>query len=245
MQRDKKLKTLAKTIETLLGRHPDAHGLLPDAHGWVKITSLLQVFSEDPELPSIHEADLMDISRSITAAPIQVEDKKIRATARSFDPSLQPVTKLPKLLHLYIRSKAWSHVSQKGLCSSTNAPILFTQDKELALRMGKRKDSNPIHIEIHVFRALASGVIFYAAGTHLFVADAIPAEAISGPPVSPQTKQPGKKITTPAVHALSAPASILLHSEGENKSPGQSKNMKESWKHNKKRLRKQRPPFLF
>ncbi|TYT73408.1 RNA 2'-phosphotransferase [Desulfobotulus mexicanus] len=245
MQRDKKLNNLGKILATLLGRHPDSQGLLPDEQGWISIKGLLQALSESPDLRGIREGDLKDICMNINDAPLEIQDEKIRAKVRSFASEACPAEKLPKILHTCVRSRAWPHVSEKGLNAAPGNPLLLSNDPQLALRMGKRKDPRPAALQVQAFRAATSGISFMRHGEHLFSAETIPTDFIQGPPVikEEKKKKPASEKTHKPQETKLTPGSFVLRSEEEKAAIRQSKNKKDSWKNNKKRLRRQGEGF--
>lgn len=239
MQRDRKLQSIEKSLSTLLGRTPDIHGLLPDAEGWFPVKSLMQALSETPDLRSIRESDLVDICRESDAL-LEMEEKKIRAKHRTF-PALPTFTEtLPKLLHISIREKAWPHVFERGLFAGKDAFLILSSDPALALRMGKRKGSKPVSLTIQVAKARESGVSFFSHGEILFCAKEIPASAIMGPPLPKLQKKSRNSEAVREKAEKFMPGSFLLRSEEEKQEGKKGKRSKESWKHNKKRLRREK-----
>lgn len=237
MQRDKKLQNIEKTLSTLLGRTPDLYGLLPDPEGWFPVKTLLQALSEEQDFSSIREADLVDICREKDAL-LDMEEKKIRARHRSFPSSPSPAQNLPKLLHVCIREKAWPHVFEKGLRAGAGPFLILSSDPDLSLRMGKRKGPKIVPLKIQIAKALQEGASFLSHG-ELFCAKEIPASAILGPPLPSKSKkaQTGEAFRKKAGPFM--PGSFLLRSEEEKQEGAKRKKEKNSWKHNKKRLRKE------
>jgi putative RNA 2'-phosphotransferase len=88
---------------------------------------------------------------------------------------------------------------------------------ELAMRIGKRRDPQPILLEIQARRASEEGVSFYQANPLIYLADHIPPSYINGPPISkvlpeqkrPQKKTPHKEEEPPREREL--PGSVLLN----------------------------------
>lgn len=240
MQRDKKLQNTGKILSTLLGRTPDIHGLLPDPEGWFSLKSLMQALSETTDLKGIREADIIDICRE-KDGPLEMEEKRIRAKQRIFPELPSQAVNLPKILHICIREKAWPHVFEKGLRAGDHQFLILSSDPDLALRMGKRKGQKPVSLKIQVSKALQENVSFFAHGDVLFCAREIPVSAIMGPPLSKtlkKTKVQARVHENPLEKARNfMPGSFLLRSEEEKGKEG--KKPKESWKHNKKRLRRE------
>ncbi len=61
--------------------------------------------------------------------------------------------------------------------------LVLSSDRDMALRMGRRRDQTPVLLEIMAAAAQKEGISFYPFG-HLFLTKQIPAGFIFGPPVS-------------------------------------------------------------
>jgi putative RNA 2'-phosphotransferase len=61
--------------------------------------------------------------------------------------------------------------------------LVLSSDRDMALRMGRRRDQTPVLLEIMAAAAQKEGISFYSCG-HLFLTNQIPAKFIFGPPVS-------------------------------------------------------------
>lgn len=97
----------------------------------------------------------------------------------------------PDPLFTAVRRKAHPVVVEKGLKSAGGKYVVLSPQKEMALRIGKRRDQNPVLLEIRVGQARQKGVSFHPFG-ELFLATDISPEFISGPPVSEKARQPKK-----------------------------------------------------
>jgi putative RNA 2'-phosphotransferase len=74
---------------------------------------------------------------------------------------------------------------EKGLAAMEGKYIVLSSDRDMAERIGRRRDQNPVVLEIMAASAQEAGVPFHAFG-NLFLTDQVPARFINGPPASPE-----------------------------------------------------------
>jgi len=94
-----------------------------------------------------------------------------------------PVEEPPRILYHAARLKACYHIYRHGLKAAGRPYLPLAITKELALRIGKRRDKSPLLLEISAQEAFLEGIIFRCHGTHMFLAKEIPPRFISGPPL--------------------------------------------------------------
>ena len=119
--------------------------------------------------------------------------------------------------------------------------IHLATSPELAMRIGKRRDPQPVLLEIQAQRASEEGVPFYRANPLIYLADHIPPSYINGPPISkvlpeqkrPQTRTPQKEEEPPLEREL--PGSVLLNVRME---PLHKKEKGRTWKDRSRRHRR-------
>ncbi len=194
---------LSKFLSYILGRRPDEFGIVPDSEGFVGIKELLQALHEEQSWRHIHIAHLNEVLITQSNPPIAIEGNRIRAIERSLLPSASRPQGLPKLLYIAIRRRAYPAVMDKGL-SSTNPPhLILSMDMAMAMRMGRRHDSNPTLLTVQVADSMERGTRFRQYGRILFLADRIYAGTFSGPPL-PKEKTDGTASNAPikTTHAI-------------------------------------------
>lgn len=250
MARIHKIQQLAKTLAYVLGRRPDEFGLLPDAEGYVKIKELLQAFSELDGWRHVRQNDLNELLLVIDAPPVEIDGSRIRARDRSQLPAASYCPDPPKLLYTCVREKAYPHVIEKGILPTAHAHVLCSPDPSMADRIGRRKSPHPVRLTIHTQKSTDHGVVFYCFGESLFLADHIPPEDFTGPPLP--KKEPAKETASPpAGNRLSektiagtftvTPEMISPAAGGKSSNKGQKKKV--SWKENRKQSRRQKKKF--
>ena len=165
----------------VLARRPDEFGLVPDADGYVKIKDLLKALHEDDGLRYVNRSHLAEVILSVPEAPIEISENRIRARSRE---TLSPTTAaaaLPKVLFTAIRRRAYAVILERGVKAGDDARIVLTPHREVAERLGKRIDPEPVILTVLVQSCRNQGVTFEQASEGLFLADLIPPGGFSAP----------------------------------------------------------------
>jgi len=107
----------------------------------------------------------------------------IRALERRWQVDFEnPSPSTPKVLFTTVRSRAYQVVMEKGLKSAEGRYCVLSSNKDMAFRIGKRRDQKPVLLEISSASAEKEGIKFFLFGS-LFLSPGIPAKFISGPPI--------------------------------------------------------------
>ena len=234
---------LAKFITNLLGRCPDAVGLLPDPEGFVTLKALIQAVKQEPGYGYVQKPDINDLMLILPDCSLEMMETKIRAKDRSQLPQIQPAENLPKLLYTPIRRKAHAHVLENGLAPASQPMVVLCLDKDTALKMGRRKDGDPVILEINTAATGDSGTKWHIFGQRLFLANYISPKAIVGPPLpkeKPKAKPEAKekpRSRTPGSFAMQMPMEL---EEFEKEKSKKDKKGKASWKKDRRRIRQEK-----
>jgi putative RNA 2'-phosphotransferase len=106
------------------------------------------------------------------------------------------------VLYVAIRRKAYASVIEKGLSAGGRPSLILSSDKAMALRIGMRRDNQPVLLSVQVKKTQEQNVVYYRFGKYLFLTDRIPAGTFSGPapprqkPVAPRDVT--KKVSEPS-----------------------------------------------
>lgn len=206
---------LAKFLAYMLGRKPDEFGLIPDSNGYVKIKDLLKALSEEDEYRYVRQAHLTEIVLSVPKPPIEIADTLIRAVSREHLKAVEEAKNLPKLLYSCVRQRAHSVVLEKGLMPNAYPQVVLSATPEMAKRIGRRSDPEPVLITVQVQKSQASGVVFYQAGDELYLSDAILPDCISAPPLPKPKEETKKKESADKKKLPVNPGSFVLNFENE------------------------------
>jgi putative RNA 2'-phosphotransferase len=185
---------LSKLMAYVLGRRPDEFGLVPDASGFIKIKDLLKAVTEEDGWRHVRRSHLDEILLTATDPPIEIRENRIRSKSIPCKPEPVQTEILPKLLYTCIRTRAYPHVAEKGISPSGNdASVILCASPHMAERIGRRADSSPVLLTVHVGKSVTRQVSFFRSGETLFLADHIPVGCFSGPPLPKQKAEPKKQ----------------------------------------------------
>lgn len=241
MDIEKKNRQLAKLIDYMLGRNPYEFGLAPDADGFVKMKELIKAVNEEDHFKHIRKAHIDELLITLSEPVVEIRDFLIRAVKRDNLPPVVIPKILPKILYTAVKETAYTSVIENGIRPSTSDRVILANDKELILRIGKRQGRNPVILHVNVDQAEKLGVLFTQCGEAIFLAKTIPKGCFSGPPAG-KLKIPVKK--TPSHKNAPLPASAdPISGESPKENPAflvQGKKDRDSWKNNKKRIRRQK-----
>ena len=242
MKKDKSPIKLAKFLAYVLGRRPDEFGLVPDEKGWVKIKDLVKAACEEEGWRYVRRSHINEVLLTLPDPPVEAADPLIRAADTSRLSPREPALEPPKLLYTCVRRRAWPHVSEKGIFPSGDNRIVLAADDEMARRIGRRSDADPVLITVNVDRSQENGVVFYTAGKGLFLAGFLPAGGFTGPPL-PKEKPQDKKPATPKPEPeLNTPGTFRLWEMPEpgrrDKSARKQRKKEIDWKKGRRQLRK-------
>jgi putative RNA 2'-phosphotransferase len=202
---------LSKMLVYVLGRQPDAFGLIPDAQGYVKVKDLLKALGEEPCWRHVRSAHIREVGYSIGAPPVETKDNLIRAVDRSRLPSPEIPADVPKLLYYPVRRRAYPVVLEKGLRSTTSGRrIILADDRTLAQRLGRRIDPSPVILTVNSAIVRKKGAALMRFGQHLFLSDILPSSSLHGPPLPTKKPEPKKTDAPQPTDAPKTPGAYTL-----------------------------------
>ncbi len=209
----KAIQSAGKFLAYVLGRHPDEFGLVPDQEGFVPIKELLKALHEEEGWRHVRSGLLNELLISARPAPIEIDGNRIRAVDRGRLPKISEVMYLPKVLYLAIRRKAYASAIENGLRAGGRPSLILSSDKAMALRIGMRRDNQPVLLSVQVHKTREQNVVYHQFGKNLFLTDRIPAGTFSGPaapkPKPAAPREAAKKVAEP-LPAKPTPGSYLV-----------------------------------
>ena len=216
--RSRRSGKLGRLLAYVLGLHPDAFGLVPDADGYVKVSDLLKALHEEEGLGAVRRADLNEILLTVENPPIEIDGGRIRAAERGRLPQPDVAADAPKLLYTAVRRRAHAHVFAKGIFPMGRRRVILAATPEMALRIGGRMDAQPVLLTVHVEKCEKMGLVFQRYGALLLSSKPIPVGAFTGPPVPKTEPAPPKPAKEPAPQPPT-PGSFFLDPAADKK-PG-------------------------
>lgn len=236
-----RLEDLKKQLTYILSRRPDEFGLVPDEEGFIKIKELLQALHEEPGFGFVRESHINELLMLDGKRLFEIEDKRIRAKEIDWEFDFEnPSYDIPKILYTCVRRRAYPFVMEKGLISNPNYYIILSSSKDMALRIGKRKDQSPVLLEIRAHEALNSGSQFVRFG-ELYLSKWISHDHIIGPRINEEEveKKKREKERRKIEDAFSA-GTFIMREPKERKG-----KKKKGWKEEARKVRKRRNMEFF
>jgi putative RNA 2'-phosphotransferase len=179
-----KTHNLARFMLYILGHNPDEFGVVPDSEGFVTYKEFLWAVHEEPGWGYVRKGHINEVLLGKDQALFQPEEDRIRALDRRWTLDLEnPTPSPPKILFVAVRRKAHPVVMENGFTAVEGRHLVLSPDREMAVRIGRRRDQKPVVLEIMAASAREAGISFFPFG-HLYLTDQIPPRFINGPPVS-------------------------------------------------------------
>jgi putative RNA 2'-phosphotransferase len=182
------LKKQAKFLKYILGSRPDEFGLVPDKERYVKIKDLLKAIHEEDGWRSFRQANINEMMVSLPNPPLEINENRIRAKDGQQIPKRVSPEHLPKLLFTCLRPNALHVILEKGILPMGRKHVVFSSDKKMAKRIGRRIHASPAFLTVSVENAIKQGTLFLQAGETLFLARSIPVGCFTAPPLPKEPK---------------------------------------------------------
>lgn len=189
-----RVENLTRFMIYILGHRPFEFGLVPDQEGFITYKELLWATHEESGWGYVREGHINEVLLGKDRTRFISKGNRIKTLERHWHLDLEnPGQSLPGILFLPIRKKAHPHVMEKGLTPTGEGYLVLSSDRDMALRMGRRRDREPVLLEIQAIAAHEQGIPFHSFGG-LYLTHEIPARLISGPPLPKEVSRPsGKK----------------------------------------------------
>jgi len=188
-----KTHNLARLMLYILGHHPDEFGLVPDKEGFVTYKELLWAFHEEPGWGYVRKGHINEVLLGHDRTLFHAREDTIRALDRRWHLDLEiPAQSLPNTLFVGVRRRAHPTVMEKGLHAAQGGHLVLAPDRDMAMRIGRRRDQKPVLLEISTRSISEAGIAINSFG-NIFIADQVPAGAITGPPVPRKDMEAAQK----------------------------------------------------
>ncbi len=239
-------KTLAKILDYIARRSPGEYGLFWDPNGIMPWKEFYWALQEDPSLRFVRENSIRELALLGIQLPFLLEGNLLRLAPGASPPDYSPATELPERLFYGIRPKTLVNTQYIGLTSRARPFIPLSDDRELAFRIAKRREQEPILVEILAREANAGGVLFLKAGPSLYLVESVPVEFILFPKIrqdlaarllSERVLRPKEKPSPPPTPGTFTVTPEHMETHGSGKS---GKSAKGGWKKDARRERHKR-----
>jgi len=229
----------------ILAYRPDEFGLIPDEEGFVRYKDLFKALHEENGWRHVRRSHINEMLMGGDRALFEAEDDRIRSQERHWILNTDNDLPLPGLLYTPVRRRAHPVAMERGLKAERNSYLALSPDREMALRMGHRRDQHPVLLEIPAAAAGKKGVQIFPFGD-LFLAPEIPAHCISGPLpskdlVEKEEKKADKKQKPHAGLQSATPGSFILDPQRDPDPSRKSRGKKrKGWKEEARKMRRRR-----
>ncbi len=166
-------KTLARTLSFIGYSSPGEYGLYWDANGTMPWKEFYWALQEDTELRFVREATLRELSLLGIYLPFSIDGNLIRIGSGVALPRYEAAEKVPERLYFGIKPKNLVRAQEFGLQPAGRPFIPVCATRDLALRIARRREPEPVLIEISARHALESGTIFLTAGPELYLVESV------------------------------------------------------------------------
>lgn len=189
------VKRLEKVLFSILGRQPDVFGLIPDEEGWISIKELYHALISEPGFPRVTPRGLNQFFSLYRPEKFECRNNLVRVKPEYQKPGLIRYNEdalPPECLYVNIRPKAHRHVIANGLRSSADKKwVVLSRSREMALRIGKHRDRDPVIAEVRALKASNAGVVFKKAGDTLYLVEGLDTQWMNIPylPPAPEEKK--------------------------------------------------------
>lgn len=182
-------KTLAKTLAYLLLHAPGEHGLFWDEDGSMPWKELYWAMQEDPSLRFVRESHLREIAYLGIDFPASLDGHILRLKPEVPLPDHPVVHDPPARLFHGCRRRTLAVVREHGLRAAGRRFLAVSADQDLALRMARRRETEPILIEILAELAARDGIVLRTAGATLYLVENVPVRHLRFPLMSEERFQ--------------------------------------------------------
>jgi putative RNA 2'-phosphotransferase len=236
-------------LQYVLGHHPDEFGLVPDEDGFVSKKELIQALHEEDGWTFVRESHLQPINLEINKFGIEITDKMIRIDPECTKLVLgsRPEAVPPPLLYFGAGRKAYPSILEHGLVPSRSPWVALYAENDMALRVGQRREREPILLTILAERAYQRGTRFFSLSEKVFLVEKLAPDLFSGPPLPKEKPVSEKKKPVPEKKEPPTPGSFILDPARDPDPGRRRKEEKKSrrkneadWKRSARKMRRER-----
>lgn len=152
---------VSKFLSFILRHGPQNYGLGLDRNGFVEFRAVLEILKR--RFPGLEDEDVKHIVMNDPKKRFQIEDKRIRARyGHSVDVEpLEECQAIPDVLFHGTSPHKLDSILREGLMPEGRKFVHLSVNVEEALKVGERKDINPVVLRIDALRASQEGLVFW------------------------------------------------------------------------------------
>jgi putative RNA 2'-phosphotransferase len=190
-----KVVALSKLLHYMLTQRPDEFGLVPDGEGFVPLKEILQSLHEEEGWRYVRHSHIQEVLWYDKMNSFELLEGRVRAVPPpdTSMPITYPESHPPKLLYYGISRKSYPYVLQNGLRSMGKPGLHLSTTKDMAQRIARRKDPEPVILEVHAEKAWEKHTLFRMVNELIYLIDSLSPEYLSGPPLPKEREKPVQK----------------------------------------------------
>jgi putative RNA 2'-phosphotransferase len=189
-----KIVALSKLLHYMLTQRPDEFGLVPDEEGFVSLKEILQALHEEEGWRHVRSSHIQEILWYDKSKTFELLDGRVRAIPMHDTlPAAYPEARPPKLLYYGTSRKSYPYILQKGLKPTGKSSLHLSVTKDMAQRIARRRDPQPVILEVHAEKAWAEKTLFRKVKELIYLTESLAPEYFSGPPLPKEHERAGQK----------------------------------------------------
>ena len=173
--------SLSKEISYALRHAPQEYGLTLDDQGWIPVEDLINALKKQGKYPALTVRDIVDMIQTSDKKRHEIAGDRIRALyGHSTEEKIRKdLAQPPDVLYHGTPHKFLQKILEQGLIPKERQYVHLSQDRETAIAVGERRDSEPVLLRIDAAAAWSEGIQFYHGNELIWLADRIPAKYIT------------------------------------------------------------------
>lgn len=182
--KDHRISKLDKILAAVLDKIPDEFGMVLDENGWLKIKDLYFAVKDESGIGPVTPNYIEYSINQFLSDKYEINNNKIRLKPdyRTNFIEMESGVIPPEILYVCVRQRAYDHIEKFGLeASGDEMPFVLTTEKETSIKLGRKKDNDPVLVGIFADEAANRGIEFLKYG-HLYLSYYIPKRYLSLPP---------------------------------------------------------------
>lgn len=152
-----------------------------DENGWVEIEQLLMSLRKNNKWSSVTEEDLYNMIEGSEKKRHEILSGRIRALYGHSLPQkiVKEEKEPPKILYHGTARRFLVSIKEDGILQKGRQYVHLSVDIDTASQVGKRRDNEPIILEINAKMAWSEGIKFYRGNDKVWLADSVPSKYIN------------------------------------------------------------------
>jgi putative RNA 2'-phosphotransferase len=177
---------LSKLMSYALRHAPADFELVPDEDGWVALKDLAAAIEAQRKWTWVGVEHIREVVATSDKQRFEMDGSLIRARyghSQAVRPTYRPVEPPPLLYHGTPRRNL-AAIRRHGLQAMSRQYVHLSHTPEMALQVGRRRDTRPALLRIRAAEAHAAGVVFGTPSgeqDNVYLVEAVPPEFIEFP----------------------------------------------------------------